>query len=385
MDTAFDTPRATSIERRSAEHVQNLRPVWIPGPEDIVVDDETGWAYVSSQARAPGMVSTPPPQGAIYGLDLKEEDPEPVNLTARLLTAEFTGETQEEVKPPAGESQLSQKKQPLTRPLGAFHPAGIHLYTCDNGRKRLFVINGRSTGHATVEIFEFAKDPPLQHLQTINDDRHLTDPNDVIAVGPNEFYVTNFRGFSTAVLQTVELLFHLRLGTVVYYDGKQFRTAADHLSYPNGIAIDRRTGKVYLSSVLNKELLVGDRDEKDCSLDFNKKIPLPSAPDNLEWDVDGNLWVGAQDMSAMLCLLLGRRTTAPSAVLRVSKSELDTLDAPKTQEGGTPKPKAQTVWSDDGTRLSTSSVARVYRRPDGQKRLLIGACFDDRMLIGDLV
>lgn len=407
MDTEFDTPRATGIERRPAEHVQNLRPVWISGPEDIVVDDQTGWAYVSSQARAVGMVSTPPLQGAIYGVDLNKEEPQPVNLTAPLFTAEFKGEVGEKVKSTSSQQQTEEKKstpekQPLTRtrPLGAFHPGGLHLYTGDDGSKHLFVINLRSTGHATVEIFGFDSDSnDLTHKQTITDDEFLTDPNEVVAISADRFYVTNQRGFKSALFQAVEFMLHLPVSNVVFYDGTCFVTAADELSYPNGITIDRKAGKVFLSSVLDKKLLVADWKEavwkkddwKDNEkheyqkLHFTREISLPSAPDNLEWDVDGNLWVGAQDIRAMTGLLLGRRTTAPSAVLRVSKSELDKLDAPKTREDDTPKPEAKTIWSDDGTRLSTSSVARVYKRADGQKLLLIGACFDDRMLIGDLI
>jgi arylesterase/paraoxonase len=377
MDTPIEATAVVGGEKQTSSLVGDLRPIWIPGAEDIVVDDKTGWAYVSSQVRALGMVSTPPPQGAIFGLDLKREDPQPVNLTAPLFTAEFLRDVGDEDKssmgrPKAQQQPSAQDTKPLTRPLGAFHPAGIHLYVGEDGNKRLFVVNLRTSSHATVEIFEVAEDR-LSHVRTVADDRFLTDPNEVVAVGPNAFYVSNERGFSTAVLQAVEFALHLPLGSVVYYDGTRFKKAADQLSYPNGIAIDRKAGKLYLSSVLAKKLLVADWNTTEpTELHFRQEILLPGAPDNLEWDAQGNLWVGAQDMSAVVALMLGRRSTAPSAVFRVS-------------DPGGPQPSVREIWRDDGTRLSTSSVARVYQRSDGRRILLIGACFEDRMLMGELL
>ena len=153
-------------ERRAVEQPSNrgaiivgdMRPIWIPGPEDIVVDDQTGWAYVSSQARALGMVSTPPPQGAIYGLALEEDRPHPINLTEPLFTADFLEQQREKDQPSPDEPRTvgqpeAHHPQSLTRRNSAFHPLGMHFFKMSDGTKRLFVINARSKQGFTIEIF----------------------------------------------------------------------------------------------------------------------------------------------------------------------------------------------------------------------------------------
>ena len=97
-------------------------------------------------------------------------------------------------------------------------------------------------------------------------------------------------------------------------------------------------------------------------------IRLPGCPDNLEWDEDGNLWVGADPSFVQLALYAaGLHATAPSQVLRVS---FDRAGAPHVEE----------VWRDDtGETISASSVAAVHCR-GATWRLLIGQPFGNFLL-----
>ena len=63
--------------------------------------------------------------------------------------------------------------------------------------------------------------------------------NDVLAVSKSAFYVTNFHYFEDERLQTAELYLGLRLGSVVFFDGKNATLVAQSLSTPTGLALDK--------------------------------------------------------------------------------------------------------------------------------------------------
>jgi len=345
----------------------DIRPIWLPGPEDIVIDHRTGWAYVASQARPPGgLAAIMRLQGAIYGLDLKQDRPQPINITDPLFARDFS----------VLDEAAAVGREPFVRPKGGFHPGGISLFSGEDGSKRLFAVNRRDTAHTTVEIFDVSENR-LTHLRTIADDDNLISVNDLVAVGPEQFYATNDHGFSSALLQNMELVLHylphLHFGSVVYFDGSEFTKVAESLAFPNGIAVDRAGGWLYVASVWGKKLIAAkwNSDEKPAPLTFSREIPLGCLPDNLEWDVDGALWIGAHpDFLALGAFMFGLREKSPSRVIRLTN--------PADDHPG------QAIWEDDGTRISSLSVAGLYKRADGRKRLLLGAAFDDRMLLGEL-
>ena len=204
-------------------------------------------------------------------------------------------------------------------------------------------------------------------MHTIVGDGHLTFPDDLVAVGEKAFYVTNLQGFSTSIMQVVEFALHLRLGSVVYFDGERFTKVASGLSQPDGIAIAPTTiasekRKFFVGSVAGEKLLVADwtEDEPARELQFTQEIKLPGAPDNLEWDIDGNLWVGVQDLNSLVALMSGLRSTAPSSVVCVSELEKLWVTDPDATEADS-NPKVEPIWKDDGAQLSTSSVAQSLR------------------------
>lgn len=309
-------------------------------------------------------------QGGIFGLDLKLDRPQPINLTEPIFAQDFSDL---ESSATAG---VGDEREPFVRPRGAFHPGGISLYSVQDGRNRLFAVNQREPGRTTVEIFE-AREDLLTHLRTVSDEAHLISVNDLVAVGPEQFYATNDHGFRSQFLQNTELvlhyLTHVNFGSIVHFDGAVFTRVADSLAFPNGIAVDWTGGWLYVASVWGKKVMAAKWNGGNASapLEFSREISLDYLPDNLEWDAEGALWVGAHvDLLALGAFMLGLREKSPSCVIRLTEPDAD--------------PPITAVWRNSGTHISSSSVAAAYTRPDGRKRLLIGAAFDERLLLGEL-
>jgi arylesterase/paraoxonase len=309
--------------------VTNCREVSVIRPEDITIDWNSGVAFISSL------------EGAIYGLDLKNDTLELVNLTQNL---------------PSGI---------------VLHPHGISLYQDRDGENRLFAVNHPSKHNNTIEIF--AVEPNrLRHLESISDQEGLlVSPNDIVAVGREQFYVTNDSGGSrSSFMQMTELL--SPRGSVLYYDGNgHFTKVADRIA-ANGIAVDRTHKRLYVAAMQAKNVLVyqWEADHPSRPLEKLDAIGLGTCPDNLEWDQEGDLWIGCHRSLILAFLYIGKLIKkAPSQVIRFR------LTAAAT-------PIVEEVFRDDGKRLSASSVAAFYST-DAKQKLLIGS-LDDHFLICDL-
>ncbi len=320
----------------------------IPGPEDIVIDHAAGVAFVASQQRlsATGKILNPDemPGGAIFALDLSSKP-----LAKRLLT--------------------DQKMLGIP-----FHPRGCSLYCGEPGQRRLMVISDRAAAEHVVEIFDLGGEAfatmGLQPIRTGADSEHLISPNDLVALDGDRCYITNDHGSRQALLQLLETGAALPWSTVAFWDGSRCHTVAKGIEMANGIALDRVRGQLYVAATRSKKIYAYAWNAGDPAKELTHpaEIDLPGCPDNLEWDEDGNLWIGADPSFFKLFLYcVGIVPTAPSLVLRLRF------------DGGTP-PRVEEVWRDDtGEIISASSVAAVH----GQgpvRRLLIGQPFGNHLL-----
>jgi len=298
----------------------------IPGPEDITIDPRSGMAFVSSDVR-PAARGSGPIRGDVYGYDLNSPDPEPVNLT---------------------------RDYP-----GSFHPHGISLYS-EAGCTRLFVVNHRPGGDG-IEIFD-VRDGALCHLRTV-EGILLSSPNDVLAVGPDRFYVTNDHGSKTSLGQTLEDYLRLPKSNVVYFDGSRFTLAARGIRYANGIngSSDGRT--VYVASTTGLKIRVYRREPATGALTFDRDLRLRTGVDNIEVDPLGRLWVGCHPRLLTFTKHIADPTRpSPSQVLKITfRPQKPAL--------------VEEVFLDLGETLSASTVAAVYRDV-----MLIGAVLGDRFL-----
>jgi arylesterase/paraoxonase len=298
------------------------------GPEDLTIHPRTGIALISAADRRADMRGEAVP-GAIYAYDLAADEARLVNLTPDADVA--------------------------------FQPHGLSLWTGQDGRDVLFVVNHppASTGLPadTVEVFDY-EGGRLVHR------RRLTDPslvmlNDLVAVGPGRFYVTRTHRHPPGWRQTLETWLQQAAAEVLHYGPDGFRVALDGLVYPNGVNVSPDGRTLYVASVTEYALRVHDRDPETDALTLRDVWTLPGGPDNIEIDAEGELWIGAHPkLLRVRAHAADAGEPSPSQVLRVS-----------------PAGAVQEVYLSDGAAFSGSSVAAVRGR-----RLLVGKIFDDGFL-----
>lgn len=301
----------------------------VSGPEDIEASPSSGRAFVSSLDRRAG----PTARGAIYSVLV--DDP--------LDSENWRDRT----------DGLPEK----------FHPLGLNYFE-EGDIRRLFVVNEATRA---IEIYDVAKNGDLLHLESFSE-RRLTSPNDIVAVGPRSFYVTNdIEAGRRSWLGKFQFLSRSPSGKIYYYDGVAMRVAAEGLRFANGIALNARKTRLYAAETSGQALSIYDRDLKTGVLTLSKIESLPAAPDNINIAWDGALWIGAQPKPLSVPLVIrDRRAISPSLVIRYVDKE--GVAAPMTE-----------VFSNKGDAISTASVAAI-----SGSRLLIGALLDDKYLICDL-
>jgi len=296
----------------------------IDGPEDIEIDSARRRAFISSLDRRDATA-----RGAIHIFDL--DDP---------LASDFwrdrTGGVPE-----------------------AFQPLGLDYFE-DGDTRRLFVVNEAGP---SVEVFDVEENGDLTHVETFAE-RRLTSPNNIAAVGPRAFYVTNdVRPGRDARIAALYFLMRVGSGEVFYVDGAVWRVAAENLRFANGLALSPARDKLYVAETAGKAVKVFARNPETGALTREKTIRLKASPDNINVDPEGAIWVGALPKPLIMPKLKTDHTAqAPSEVIRVA-----------------PDGAAKTVWRDAGGLQSASTVAARL-----SNKLLIGALYEQKFLFCDL-
>lgn len=298
--------------------------------EDIQIDRTRGVAYLSYLDRR-GLVEGRPVTGTVMLLDLNVPQPRP-------------------------------RPALLADPPG-FRPHGLSLYRAGDGALRLFAINHpRSGGHA-IEIFEQQPTGAFAAVRSVRDPL-LVDPNAVLAVGPNQFYVANDSGAHNRFERATELLFRRGLSTVVYFDGRSMRVAASGLKSAAGIAMSRDGTRVFVSETAGNRLAIFARNAASGDLRLLGHVELGSAPDNINVDGDGRIWVAAHARVLALVQHFGDSTRlAPTQVFRLA-------DAPEPAQM-----RPEQIYLNLGEQISAGSVGAVFG-----DQLLIGSITERKLL-----
>ena len=315
---AFKSLSATSLENSSMI-------TGMSGAEDITIDQTTGMALVSSCDRRK-VIKGELVKGAIYLLDFMASPPKYKDLT-------------------------------LSFDQPDFRPHGISLYVDPiDSTKWLFVVNHRISGHS-IEIFQFL-DSSLLHVETIKSTL-IKKPNDVVGVAKRSFYFTNDHDSDGGGFSSIKDFLLIGTGSVGYYDGKTVQLLDEGIRYANGIAASMDGKKLYVAACTDRSINVYDHEP------FKKtgNISCNTGVDNLEWDTEGNLWVGAHPkLLKFLSHAKDESKLSPSQVLKINLED-------------TAHPIVSEIYINNGIPLSGSSVAAIYK-----DNLLVGGVFDDGVL-----
>ncbi|MEQ8748017.1 hypothetical protein [Pyruvatibacter sp.] len=294
-----------------------------PGTEDVTIHPQTRIAYVSAADRRDPMQ----PAGGIYAFSIEAAP------TPSLVSADAPDD---------------------------FRPHGISLWTGDDGAQRLFAINHPKAGGHTVEIFDVGAGGVLAYVKTVAFDE-MYSPNDLVAVGPEQFYASNDRGFVGGVLGTLEAYLALPLSNAVYWDGEQGSVVASGLAFANGVNKSPDGGTIYIAQFLGRSVGVYDRDIETGALTHVNDLPLETGVDNIEVTPDGTLYIGGNPrVLDFLAHAEDPNAIAASQVVRLDPQTGETRDV---------------FVATDGT-LSGSSVGAVL-----DNTLIVGAVFEGHVLV----
>jgi len=297
--------------------------------EDIQLDRARGLAYLSYLDRR-GQVEGKPVLGTVMLLDLNLPDSRPRPALA--------------VDPPK------------------FRPHGMSLYRAGDGTQRLFVISHPPGGDQVVEIFEQSATGAFSPVRSVRDPL-LLDPNAIVAVGPEQFYVANDSGATSGFEKATELLFRRGLSKVVYFDGRRMRAVATGLKSASGIAMSPDGTRVYVAETSGNRISVFARNAASGDLTFVEHVDLGSAADNINVDTDGSVWIAAHAK----VLALGRHfgNAAMLAPTQIFRFRPDARGDARLAE----------IYLDGGQAISAGSVGAVFN-----KQLLIGSITERKIL-----
>ena len=300
----------------------------IQGPEDIAIDFPSKLAFISAFDRRAAVGTKRSPADGLYLL--------PLSGPARLTKLAGT---------PAD-----------------FHPHGISLYRDANGLV-LMAINHHADGTNSVETFDVKIAGATVTLgETGNiESRDLNAPNAIVAVDRARFYVTNDHGGTTAFGKTLDDLFALSRANVLYFNGMVFRSVAERLAFPSGLAISPDGHHLYVTEANARRLDTFGINPESGQLDPQGTLDIATNLDNLRLDDHGALWLGSHPKGlAMISYYRDLKNPAPSEIFKIAMAN------------GIPQ-SADLVYA--GTDIGGSSVAAVMGG-----RMLMGGPIADRVL-----
>jgi arylesterase/paraoxonase len=322
--TFYSTGFFRTVENRFDGEV--IKEIALKGAEDITISYTDSFALISATAR----LEFPPTgqeRGGLYLMELKSG-----NFVVKHLTAGFTL---------------------------PFAPHGISMLKIDS-TYTVAVVNHTSDGH-TVEVFSLYQET-LTHIRT-QKSTSLISPNDIVLLDEKRFYLTNDHGYEHGMGRLVEEYGNLAISNVLYFNGQEYSEAAGGVSFANGINIDTARNLVFVASP-RRFLVKVYEPKEDSSLEFIEDIPCGAGVDNIEFDQEGNLWVGAHpDLLHFASYAKQKKKISPSEILKIEYRGLGDFTV-------------ESIYENDGSQLSATSVACPYG-----DLIFAGTVKDDKLLI----
>ncbi len=303
-----------------------VKRIAIPGAEDITVSAIDSFAIISSTNR-----SVFPQEkeqfGGLYYMNLKNGD-----FKTKKLTSSF--------------------KKP-------FAPHGMSMIKTDSTYK-IMVINHTPQGHF-IEVFKLNGDNLT--LEKSLADASMISPNDVVMIDENRFYFTNDHGNTKGFGRFLEDYIGFADSNVIYFNGENYREVAKDIAYANGINYDTKRNLLFVASP-RKFLIKVFSVQSNGDLEFIEDIDCNTGVDNIEFDTEGNLWVGAHpNLLRFAAYAKGKEATSPSEIIKIKYN-------------GKNDYTVETVYLEDGSEMSASTVAAPFGN-----LLITGNVKDDEFLI----
>jgi len=244
-----------------------------------------------------------------------------------------------------------------------FHPHGLYLFkTTTTKNALLYVISHRSDGDV-IDIFEVAAPTQLKYVTSISSNTFL-NINDLYVHPNGDIYITSFTTYDPdTVMDLIEKYFRMPWNKVILctktlntYSCKVVLTG---MIMPNGIMGFK--DELYVAQTLALNMQVYKIEGK--TLTFNKTIPTHSGCDNINVDLDGNLYLAChQKLLTFARHSKDHKVHAPSQILYLKRG------ANEFEE----------IFYSDGDDISGSSGAIVYNN-----KLYIGSVHDEGLLVCD--
>jgi len=313
-----------SIENTFDGKIANKIPV--EGAEDIMLIPENGYALVSASPRK-NVLAVQEKVGGLYLTDLNSKE-----YPTKKLTTDFD--------------------QP-------FAPHGISMYKTDSSYT-VMAVNHTLKGHS-FEVFKL-QDTLLTYERTLTDPA-IISPNDVVMIDENRFYFTNDHKYEHGIGRLIEDYVGVALSNVVYFDGSTYKEVASGIAYANGINYDAKRDLLFVASPRNFLVKVYSTND-DGSLNFIEDIDCDTGVDNIEFDADGNLWIGCHpDLLTFASYAEGKKEISPSEIIKI-------------EYRGTNDYTIEKLYENDGSAMSASTVAVPYK-----DLILTGNVMDSHFLV----
>ena len=303
-----------------------IQKINIEGAEDITISKKDSFAIMSSTIRNK-TPSTTQESGGLYFIDLKADSYNPI-----LLTQGF--------------------KKP-------FAPHGISIFQKENVTT-IAAINHTDKGEF-IEIFTLV-DKQLTHQKTLKNEQ-IFSPNDIVLLDENRFYFTNDHKYKNGIQRLSEDYLGLSISNVIYFDGKNYIEVASGIAYANGINLDAKRNLVFVASPRKFLIKVYQKNE-DNSFTFIEDIDCKTGVDNIEFDENNDLWVGAHpNLLHFASYAKGDKKTSPSEIIKIKYTKKDDY-------------KIEQIYMDDGSKMSASTVAAPFGNI-----ILAGSVMDTHFLV----
>jgi len=304
-----------------------IKKINLPGAEDIVVSRVDSFAIISS-TDGRTLPRTKEQVGGLYFLDLKNDTYQPIHLTANF------------------------KK--------SFAPHGISIKKMDSTYTVLAVNHTNKNTH-TIEVFELhGKD--LVHKKTL-EHKLMVSPNDVVILDENRFYFTNDHKYTEGISRLFEDYGGLSLSNIIYFDGENYKEVANGIAYANGINFDAKRNLLFVASP-RKFLVKVFKVNADNSLEFIEDIDCKTGVDNIEFDTEGNLWIGSHpNLLHFAEYAKGNKDISPSEITKINYKDKGDYTI-------------EQIYMNDGSKMSASTVAATFG-----DLILVGNVMDKHFLI----